>query len=317
MARYLREVIGGEGREAILAVLNNRLDDPWWREPILLLVGYMAINATRSARDFIGALARAGNQPNAQFSAAELAATAALEWRDSGEPVRADCARRIVALLSDSETSATSKPILRTRAGDTLARLGDPRFDAEHWHLPAEPLFGFIEIPAGPFMMGSDKRCDGQAYDDELPQHEVILPAYYVARWPVTVAQFAAFVRDSGHKPADSGCLKGIVNHPVVYVTWHEAMAYCRWLNEQLRKLARERLVTVDPLPESERRFWQGLADGSLGIGLALRSGMGESGARRQRPDLSVGKRARPQSRQLQRYRFQYDQHCGVFFRRG
>ena len=45
-------------------------------------------------------------------------------------------------------------------------------------------------------------------------------------------------------------------------------MAYCRWLNEQLRKLARERLATEKPLPESERRFWQGLADGSLGIGL-------------------------------------------------
>ena len=35
-----------------------------------------------------------------------------------------------------------------------------------------------------------------------------------------------------------------------------------------MRKLARERLATADPLPESERRLWQGLADGSLGIGL-------------------------------------------------
>ena len=45
-------------------------------------------------------------------------------------------------------------------------------------------------------------------------------------------------------------------------------MAYGRWLNEQLRKLARERLATANPLSESERRFWQGLADGSLGVGL-------------------------------------------------
>ena len=132
VARYLREVIGEKGHEAILTILNNRLDDPWWREPILLLVGYMAINATRSARNFIGALARAGDQPNAQFSAAELAATAALEWHDGGEPIRADCALRIVALLSDSEASAISKLILRARAGDALTRLGDPRFDAEH-----------------------------------------------------------------------------------------------------------------------------------------------------------------------------------------
>ncbi len=268
VARYLREVIGGEGREAILAALNNRLDDPWWREPILLLVGYLAINATRSARDFLGALAQAGSHPNARFAAAELAATAALEWRDSGEPIRTDCIRRILALLSDSEASATSKPILRARAGDILARLGDPRFDAEHWYLPADPLFGFIEIPTGLFKMGSDKQGDKQAFNDEFPQHPVDLPGYYLARWPVTVAQFAAFVRASGHQAADPNCLQGIANHPVVLVTWYEAMAYGRWLNMQFRKFAHERLATKKPLSESQRRFWRGLAEGALGVGL-------------------------------------------------
>jgi formylglycine-generating enzyme required for sulfatase activity len=215
----------------------------------------MAINATKSARDFISALAQAGNQPNAQFSAAELAGVAALEWRGSGETIRAECARRIVALLSDLGASATSKPILRARAGDTLARLGDPRFDAGHGYLPAEPLFGFIEIPAGDFKMGDDP-------------HRVSLPQYYLARWPVTVAQFAAFVRDSGHEPASPNCLKGLANHPVVYVTWHEAMAYCRWLNEPLRKFAHKRLATEKTLSESERRFWQKLVGGALGVGL-------------------------------------------------
>ncbi|MCK7480150.1 MAG: hypothetical protein M0C28_24920 [Candidatus Moduliflexus flocculans] len=55
VARYLREVTGGEGRDAILAFLDGRLADPWWREPILLLAGYLAINAAKSARDFLGA----------------------------------------------------------------------------------------------------------------------------------------------------------------------------------------------------------------------------------------------------------------------
>jgi formylglycine-generating enzyme required for sulfatase activity/nucleoside phosphorylase len=170
----------------------------------------------------------------------------------------------LVKLLRDERLPATERAL----AGDNLARLGDPRFDAGHWHLPAEALFGFIEIPAGPFMMGSDKQRDGQAFDDEFPQHEVNLPGFYLAHWPVTVAQFAAFVRASGHEPTDPGCLKGVANHPVVYVTWHEAMAYSRWLNEKLRELARERLATAKPLPESERRFWQGLADSFLGVGL-------------------------------------------------
>ena len=170
----------------------------------------------------------------------------------------------LVKLLRDERLPATE----RTLAGDNLAALGDPRFDAEHWHLPAEPLFGFVEIPVGPFTMGSDKQRDEQVYDEELPQHEVNLSGYYLARWPVTVAQYAAFVRDSGHKPADPNCLNGITNHPVVYVTWHDGMAYCRWLNEQLEKFARERLDAGKHLSESERRFWQELADGALGIGL-------------------------------------------------
>ncbi|NJM13530.1 MAG: formylglycine-generating enzyme family protein [Synechococcaceae cyanobacterium SM1_2_3] len=146
--------------------------------------------------------------------------------------------------------------------------MGDPRFDAEHWHLPTNPLFGFIEIPAGPFMMGSDKRRDGQAFSAELPQHETNLPGYYLARWPVTVAQFAAFVEASGHQPADPNCLKGIANHPVVRISRREAMAYSCWLNERLRKLTHERLAKEKPLLQSERRFWEGLADGSLGVGL-------------------------------------------------
>ncbi|WP_169250604.1 SUMF1/EgtB/PvdO family nonheme iron enzyme [Candidatus Competibacter phosphatis] len=268
VARYLREVIGAEGRAAILAFLDGRLDDPWWREPILLLVGYMAANAAQSARDFLSALAQAGSRPNAKFAAVELAGTAALEWRDSGEPVRANCTQRIMTLLSDSEASATFEPILRARAGDLLARWGDSRFDAEHWYLPAEPLFGFIEIPVGSFMMGSDRQRDKQADDRELPQHEVNLPDYYLARWPVTVAQFAAFASESGFQFKNPDCLKGIVNHPVVWVNWRDAMAYCRWLNARLKELAHERLAADNKLFETERRFWQGLADGSLGIGL-------------------------------------------------
>lgn len=116
--------------------------------------------------------------------------------------------------------------------------------------------------------MGRDRQHDERTSSRESPQHEVSLPGYYLARWPVTVAQFTAFVRDSGHEPANSDCLKGIVDHPVAYVTWHDAMAYCRWRNQQFQELARARLATANSLPESECRFWRGLADGSLGVGL-------------------------------------------------
>ena len=37
----------------------------------------------------------------------------------------------------------------------------------------------------------------------EQPQHDVTLPAFFIARYPTTVAQFRAFVDDSGHRPSD------------------------------------------------------------------------------------------------------------------
>ena len=54
--------------------------------------------------------------------------------------------------------------------------------------------FDWVTIPAGNFLMGSDKTNDKLAYDDETPQHTVFLPEYRIARIPVTVAQFAAFM---------------------------------------------------------------------------------------------------------------------------
>jgi formylglycine-generating enzyme required for sulfatase activity len=57
-----------------------------------------------------------------------------------------------------------------------------------------------------------------------------------MARYPVTVAQFKAFVENSGYRPEDPDSLRGIDNHPVVWVTWHDAMAYCRWLTDRLRE---------------------------------------------------------------------------------
>lgn len=116
--------------------------------------------------------------------------------------------------------------------------------------------------------MGSDQRRDKNAFEAELPQHEVKLPSYYIAHWPVTVAQFAAFVGESGFKLQNSDSLKGIVNHPVIGVSWYDAMAYCRWLNERLRGFTHERSITQNTLSETQRRFWRGLTAGSLAIGL-------------------------------------------------
>ena len=88
----------------------------------------------------------------------------------------------------------------RASAGNTLAKLGDPRFRADAWFLPDDDMLGFVEIPEGPFQIGSDKKDDKDASDDEMPLHEVNLGPYYMLRYPVTVAQFGAFVNAGGYK---------------------------------------------------------------------------------------------------------------------
>ena len=57
---------------------------------------------------------------------------------------------------------------------------------------------------------------------------------YFIGKYEVTVAQFAAFVEDAAYE-ADPRSLVGPADHPVRDVSWHDAMAYCAWLTGKLR----------------------------------------------------------------------------------
>jgi hypothetical protein len=59
-------------------------------------------------------------------------------------------------------------------------------------------------------------------------------PEFYIARYPVTVAQFRAFVEATGLAIGDADALADPDSRPVRRVSWHEALAWCDWLNEVL-----------------------------------------------------------------------------------
>lgn len=121
----------------------------------------------------------------------------------------------------------------------------------------------FLKIPKGLFMMGSPAD-DDKIDNDEKPLHIVDIPYdYWMAKMPITNKQFAAFVgatsfktnaeregwawvwmvKEKSWKEVDdanwmhplglSSDLGDLENYPVVSVNFHDARAYCEWLNMQ------------------------------------------------------------------------------------
>jgi formylglycine-generating enzyme required for sulfatase activity len=95
----------------------------------------------------------------------------------------------------------------------------------------------FLRIPAGEFRMGSP--ADDPAADaDEQPQHAVrITRAFYLGRYEVTQGEYAVVTGDnpSWFAPQGGGRdeVRGIdtSKHPVEYLTWDEAVEFCRRLS--------------------------------------------------------------------------------------
>ena len=87
-------------------------------------------------------------------------------------------------------------------------------------------------VPEGRFVMGSE---DGG--DDERPAHPVWLGSFLIDEQEVTNRQFARFVKDGGLEavgPWRRGYEDGRGGHPVRFVTWHDAAAYCAWAGRAL-----------------------------------------------------------------------------------
>lgn len=153
--------------------------------------------------------------------------------------------------------AAPSAPQRSLLLAATAAGEQRPRFLPDAWFLPDEELLGFVEIPAGPFTMGSDVARDRLAYDNERwgagrAQGQVVLEAYFIGRYEVTVAQFRAFVEATGFG-ADPAALQAPPDHPVTSISWPDALAYAGWLKATLAGWPQ----TPAPLARALRDGWR------------------------------------------------------------
>jgi formylglycine-generating enzyme required for sulfatase activity len=113
----------------------------------------------------------------------------------------------------------------------------------------------FVLVQGGSFMMGSEKGYE------EKPIHRVTLRDFYMCKYQVTVQDFQAFVEATNYKTEAekgdgsyiwngnivtkikeanwrsgvSGTLRpnDEYNHPVIHISWNDAVAYSRWRSKQ------------------------------------------------------------------------------------
>jgi formylglycine-generating enzyme required for sulfatase activity len=143
---------------------------------------------------------------------------------------------RVVPSKSKVEKRPAERPPQPAPAPEVVSQ--PPVVERRH---PFEPEL--IHIPAGEFLMGSDPDKYKRGYSDEKPQHTRHLPDYYIAKTPATNTQYAAFVEATDRKTPEhwNGGKPpgGKEDHPVVNVSWHDAMAYCQWLAQETAKAYR------------------------------------------------------------------------------
>ena len=80
-----------------------------------------------------------------------------------------------------------------------------------------------VYIPVGTFMMGSP---EGEGENNEKPQHEVTVQAFYMGKYPITQAQYQQVM---GKNPSN---FQGN-ERPVETVSWDDAVEFCQRLSQQ------------------------------------------------------------------------------------
>ncbi len=220
------------------------LTDPFWRDVVGFLPG--ALNSPKKAKGLAAAMTRLSeaDAKNRGRLLANLAAAVSESrhlFEEWDAPAKVDSWMARYKAEGENWELADRRVLL-----ESVGALGDPRLDP--WRQDR-----WVAIEPGEFVMGDDK----SPWDDEKPQHKVVITrGYRLGRYPVTNHEFAKFIETEGYQKRGYWNQEGWKrlkkekaseplywrdpkwnrpNQPVVGVSWHEAKAYCRWLEKALQ----------------------------------------------------------------------------------
>jgi len=166
--------------------------------------------------------------------------------------------------LNELVNSLLRKQTAPAAAPTPASQLPQTPFDMEWCHVPAGPFYmgstpQQIEI-AYQSAVKKNSAFKREWFERERSQHLLFLEDYFIAHTPVTNAQFARFVSTTGYRTTaekegsawgySDGKYQNIkganwqhpngpdssvkMDHPVVSVSWHDAVAFCQWADVQL-----------------------------------------------------------------------------------
>ncbi|MBC8229713.1 SUMF1/EgtB/PvdO family nonheme iron enzyme [bacterium] len=165
--------------------------------------------------------------------------------------------------LTASWVRSLREPVSESRGGTSLPNPGDElaqqrQQDSNRKEVVVQPEQSqdaiaknpkdgaeMVYIPVGEFIMGtSDAQIDALLqrfpywerswFDDEKPQRRVYLDGYWIYKYEVTVAQYRKFCNEKKRQMPYAPSWGWQDNHPIVNVSWKDAVAYCNWAGVQL-----------------------------------------------------------------------------------
>lgn len=216
--------------QSVITYLASRLGLPAWHEVVRLTVAHVGVIQKREAAAGTILEGLVAHNAGAPGEAVVLAGEAIIVASPSG--VSSASRERVVAALISVMQAKESAPQMRRRSGILVGQLG--------WR-PSD-LHQMVEIPPSDILYGHSTEARNVEH------------RHWLGKYPVANVQYAMFVEDGGYRWRDLWCDAGwhwrerehreapsFWNQrewnnpifPVVGITWYEAQAYCRWLNER------------------------------------------------------------------------------------